>query len=599
MGSAMGSACLFTDDDGRKHQFKSRPTQTNPSSDKAELHAILHGLEKCSKTTKLQIYTDSQNSIKYISEMSRSPTERNILKINDYPIVEKIQSEMERFDTRPEILWVRGHDGNENNNAVHDLAQSACRDNLIEPVDVTPYKIGVALERDLHLYHQPNEEANSAYRTDTYPRSFLKNKFAVSLRETNIDRLNRKWGEEAPDLNNDEERDNSARKSAIELDLAPDYELTTKALNSVLDRTNHLDSTNQKVHTFRINLLNRDTLYTLDLLISQCKFWVRKGNTCVNCDTELDNYDHIWECKKLHDQFDDLRTRTLELVNEAMEQRCAKNKTTFTDDLKDRLANSTDTFFLFEHTRGYNANRFLSSPEAKGVITPQTCRNFHERANLTQTTGSWVYTTTVAAWTRSLFELWWNPRTKLIQKEQRQEVKALKKKKVLDKKKKKEKKDENRKRKRDLDLKKLIDAREVKQRKMEAKNKKAKPKFVPKTQKEKTEIEKTIRRSRLAAKKEKQRKWEKALQRLKDDRASKQNATLNNLDKIIETAQTSGATKRKRIQDQIPNDRPQKRNRQNGSNADLDLKPRHTPEEDGEEPHPSSTHIAKKPPDKT
>jgi ribonuclease HI len=296
----MGSACLFLEEGKENHEIKCRPSQTNPSADKAELFAILQGLEKSSSTIKLSVYTDSQNSIKSINELDRNPSERNIIKIDDYPIVEKINHELKRFETRPVFIWVKGHEGEANNHLVHLLAQSACRDHEIEPQDVSAYKSGLALQRDFHLYHQlKEEEPESIYRTDKYPRSFFKNQFSLSLRQSNIDRLNRKWGEECPDLNDDEDRDNAARKAAIELDLAPDYDLTTKALNSVLDRTNHLDSSNQQIHSFRLNLMNRDTLYTLDLLNEQCKFWKRKGETCVNCKEMPKTYDHIWECKHI------------------------------------------------------------------------------------------------------------------------------------------------------------------------------------------------------------------------------------------------------------------------------------------------------------
>jgi ribonuclease HI len=81
--------------------IKCRPSQTNPSAEKAELFAILQELEKSSSTIKLSVYTDSQNSITSINELDRNPSERNIIKIDDYPIVKKINHELKRFETRP------------------------------------------------------------------------------------------------------------------------------------------------------------------------------------------------------------------------------------------------------------------------------------------------------------------------------------------------------------------------------------------------------------------------------------------------------------------------------------------------------------------
>jgi len=42
-GMGMGSACLFVEEGEQNVEFQSRPSQTNPSADKAELNAILEG----------------------------------------------------------------------------------------------------------------------------------------------------------------------------------------------------------------------------------------------------------------------------------------------------------------------------------------------------------------------------------------------------------------------------------------------------------------------------------------------------------------------------------------------------------------------------
>jgi hypothetical protein len=87
-----------------------------------------------------------------------------------------------------------------------------------------------------------------------------------------------------------------------------------------------------------------------------------------------------------------------------------------TKPLKDMFTMSTNQFFFHDaDQRDNNPQRFLSSLEAKGIITPQSNRSFHERTNLiNKSSGSWVYITTVASWTRALYEIWWKPRTKLI-----------------------------------------------------------------------------------------------------------------------------------------------------------------------------------------
>jgi hypothetical protein len=78
-------------------------------------------------------------------------------------IIEKINHELKRFHTKPIFYWVKGHSGETYNNIVHHLAQSACRDQEIPAKDITEIKRGLALKRDLHLYHQLKEDdINSA-----------------------------------------------------------------------------------------------------------------------------------------------------------------------------------------------------------------------------------------------------------------------------------------------------------------------------------------------------------------------------------------------------------------------------------------------------
>jgi len=245
-----------------------------------------------------------------------------------------------------------------------------------------------------------------------------------------------------------------------------------------------------------------------------------------------------------------------------MKMRCSKNKTPLTDTLQDMIANSTDKFFFFDQGQRENElRRFLSSPEAKGIITPQSFRNFNERINLENgAPGGWLYTTIVASWTRALYELWWKPRTKLIQKEQRQEIKAIEKKRKLDKKKKREEKQKITKRKRDQAILKLAESRAKKKKEKENK-KKDNTQEAPRTKKQKLEIRNIVRESNNAREREKKRKWDLAMQRLKKDRAAKK------------------PTKQREHE----NDYPQKKN---------------PLAKDNETEHPSATHITKKPPDK-
>jgi hypothetical protein len=264
-----------------------------------------------------------------------------------------------------------------------------------------------------------------ACRIDTYPRTFFKLASKSALQASNNARLCRRWGTEGPDLEYEDEEENAARKVAIEFDLAPDYDLTTEALNLLLDRENHLDSSNQATHTFRLNMINLN-LQTMEKLTTY-KFWIRPGNQCVMCENEPETFDHIFECREIGINYEKYIVRTRELMYEEYKKRCSRNKTQFTEDIQNDIDQATSIFFHLDEDHGFwHAKRFLSSTEAKGVITPQSARKFEEMAR-NSTHMNKLYTTTVAAWTRSLFEIWWRPRSTQIYKEQRKAEKDRKK----------------------------------------------------------------------------------------------------------------------------------------------------------------------------
>jgi hypothetical protein len=127
-----------------------------------------------------------------------------------------------------------------------------------------------------------------------------------------------------------------------------------------------------------------------------------------------------------NNQIATIKERTLELLCQQVKSRCTNKNTPHTDALEKMTTKSTDLFFyLDDDCRDDSPGRFLASSEAKGIITPQTIRKFSENTGLNNASGSWLYTTTVKSWTRALFELRWRPRTKQIQREQREEIKKI------------------------------------------------------------------------------------------------------------------------------------------------------------------------------
>jgi hypothetical protein len=167
-------------------------------------------------------------------------------------------------------------------------------------------------------------------------------------------------------------------------------------------------------------------------------------------------------------------------------------------------------------------------------------------------------------------------------KEQRQEIKAIKIKSALDKKTKRDEKRECAKRKREQTMQKLKENRAAKQKQKEDKKRETQP-DTRKTKKQKQETRNTIRDSLLRQKRKKKLKWDQAIQRLKEDRATK--LSKNRQDTLTRSPQNK-INKRKRDQGSYHVQKKQKK----------DTNP---PEEDGETKHPCSTHITKKPPDKS
>ena len=284
-------------------EFWSRPTQNNLSSTKAEKWAILHGLEQCDSDVILDIYTDSQSTIDAIRKMFSNPSEREIIKIDDYPIVEKIYHELKRFHTQPRIHWVEAHADDPFNNAVDLIAKSAAQNMELPITDVSQYKTGINKRRDFHIHIEDNEDRSKS-RMDRYPRKCMKKKRQQYLIEKNTERLASRWPDLGPIFK-------------------PDYHMTTAAVCSTLERENHLDCSNQRAHTYRINSIGRN-LQFLDILNTYPN-WKRVGDCCVFCN-EPETQDHIWDCQHIQDNFHEYVEKTKEYAIKEMISNCKKRK---------------------------------------------------------------------------------------------------------------------------------------------------------------------------------------------------------------------------------------------------------------------------------
>ena len=401
----MGSAALFhskytnVQEELPKRAFVlSKPTHHNASIEKAEKWALLKGLEPFDSKTKLNIYSDSDITINAVALiMNDQLSSRNILKIEDYPIIEKIKHEMNRFETRPILHKVKSHSGHTIHDEVDALSKQARAEYTLPYTDITPYKIGTSLDRDLHLYI--SEEQNP-HRLDSYPRSFLSRRLQNDLKVSNIKRLERRW---VPGFQ------------------LPDYQSTTTALTLALDRDDHLDCSNYQVHSFRIGCINKN-LQTLDKLQTY-SFWNRNESKCVMCDDKEEEQDHIFECKHVKDNINDLKSSSANFARQEIQKRCAKKNAPYNNSLEIALQEILNTFFQD------SPDNFLASPEARGLLTP----NSNERAaksietitlKIKLPSKNWLLSLVSASWTRALYELYWKPRTCILFRENHEATKA-------------------------------------------------------------------------------------------------------------------------------------------------------------------------------
>jgi ribonuclease HI len=140
----MGSAALFhakytipSDHPYTRSFDQSKPTQHNASTNKAEKWALLRGLEPFDAKTALNVYSDSQITLDAVALiMDNQLSSRDILKIEDYPIIENIKHEMNRFDTLPILHKIKAHDTNQFNNEVDELSKQARKDETLPPSDI-------------------------------------------------------------------------------------------------------------------------------------------------------------------------------------------------------------------------------------------------------------------------------------------------------------------------------------------------------------------------------------------------------------------------------------------------------------------------------
>ncbi|PWN33072.1 ribonuclease H-like protein [Meira miltonrushii] len=122
-----GYGIYFPADYEMNDQFHSgrAPHYVRTNND-AEIYAIIKAMELCeNRDSRLFVYTDSLNTVRMVEEY-------NIWQRNygyGYgPVLNKLFQNMAFFNTRPELVYVRGHSGNHGNDTAHELAHQGMRE---------------------------------------------------------------------------------------------------------------------------------------------------------------------------------------------------------------------------------------------------------------------------------------------------------------------------------------------------------------------------------------------------------------------------------------------------------------------------------------
>jgi exonuclease III/ribonuclease HI len=300
-----------------------KPTDTNPSSTKAELHGIFAALTRVPSTAIVNIYTDSKAAIAAIQGFQKAHTTRLKLKYTNNEILEAILRRTHTFTYPPSYYWIKGHSTYEYNNMADHEANEAAKS-----LDTTSPQITLTNYTTLRAVEQP---------IGIYPGTAIKNQSHNTHKTRTNDNIRNLWGP----LSND----------AIN---------RTCRITRMLPKQNRLDATYTTEHKFRLQTVYQ-TLPTLARLHTQDIY--QQQPTCQRCESETEDYDHIWHCETTIEQLPTLYSETRKL---------------FMDKHK-KQRNLTHIFHVITNCLKWNDNTaFLSLPESKGVVTDETLRKMNQ-----------------------------------------------------------------------------------------------------------------------------------------------------------------------------------------------------------------------------
>jgi ribonuclease HI len=343
-----------------------------------KLHAILQAIYAVTnRQTIINIFTDSEASIKVIQKANNSNNQRELMKLKYYPIIQAIVDRMDFFTTRPNFTHVRlDTDIHTHNDTVDKAAKDAALNaTLISNIRLD--KITDSSKEFTFLY-------SGTQHIDLYPSTYIKNNSQIIAKNQTQESLDKKYP-----------------TTII------NHSATAKITQKFLATKTKLDGSHSKESGFRLKLINK-LLYTLDKL--KLIGYVQ-DDTCRRCGTTTETFDHIFECEKTKDIMPQLLHTLTIKAKEIAELGHSYKKL-----IKD---NNLDPDIPWTHIiqiMGFHQPDFLNSPLARGIITQTLIDKTDSELKLykqPQSIKALWRATISSAWLNLLQEHIWIPRTKI------------------------------------------------------------------------------------------------------------------------------------------------------------------------------------------
>jgi ribonuclease HI len=388
----MGSGIVIVDrvDNSTLRTAYTKPEKSNASSTKAEIFAILKGLEVIHKDSKIKCYSDSANALANIEKFrSNKLTHRQTMKIENNNIYKRVIHELKRFTYPVEFIKVKAHSGVEHNESA-DKAAAHSLTNLRFSSYFAPYKDEEATKADYQMYE-------NQVPVDLYPLKLIKNKAKREHTSAFNERLDRHW---LPIIPNG---------SII------NHALTKKAASAAINRPYFLNTLKFEIEAFHLDIISSN-LQTLDKRISYKNFEI-KSDCCVMCNdvTKIETEFHLWECSFTIQNYETIRSRFKQFLAESIKFTTQRDKNIQAPDIE-----------LLIHILEINEPAFLSSTLSKGIITSRETSLFSRNIPPIKNFTKWL-PIIVGSFIQALYDVVWRVRTRKIENTNNQLKKERKK----------------------------------------------------------------------------------------------------------------------------------------------------------------------------